>query len=628
MDLIGLDFESFYSTEYSLSRMSTEAYIRDPRFYCQMIGIKINDAPTKAYHPDVLYDPKLRALIERSACVAFHAHFDGAILNWKYGLRPAFWFDPLPMSRMLYPHNKGHSLAALAKYLGLPDKMTQTLYDIKGIRDLTKEQWDRLAVYNVNDVELMMSMLRIMLPQTPRDELRIIDLVTRMFTEPKLVLDQPAAATFLQELRTRKASQLATLGIRAEDLASSARFSVLLGQLGVETPMKPSPTNPTKPCPSCAERGVVSADCMDCEGTSVVENLIPALAKSDDGMKALLDDPDERVQLLAAARLGVKSTINETRAESMLACAARGTRGTMPVYLKVAGAHTLRMSGGDGNNYQNLTPELKKILLAPRGYKILTVDAAQIECRGLNFIAGQWDVLDKFRRGDDVYSENAMRFYGYEVSKKNPNTSKERHLGKTMELGAGFGVGWSTFQATLKKGALGGPSIIISDDEAKLAIKLYREGHPRVTALWKQAGEVLQYLATGVSMKWGILEIADSRIYLPNGAFLDYAGLTREGHEWFCDFGRGKEKIYGSLLVENVIQALFSGLLIRECMLRIAARYPVVLQVHDDISFLAPVAEEEAAKAFAYTEMTWLPAWVDERLPLDAEVVSGDRYSH
>ena len=40
MDCITIDFETFFSTDYSLSKMTTEAYIRDPRFEVILVGVK------------------------------------------------------------------------------------------------------------------------------------------------------------------------------------------------------------------------------------------------------------------------------------------------------------------------------------------------------------------------------------------------------------------------------------------------------------------------------------------------------------------------------------------------------------------------------------------------------------
>ncbi len=42
MKIIALDFETFYDREFSLSKMTTEEYIRDPRFETIGVGIKEN----------------------------------------------------------------------------------------------------------------------------------------------------------------------------------------------------------------------------------------------------------------------------------------------------------------------------------------------------------------------------------------------------------------------------------------------------------------------------------------------------------------------------------------------------------------------------------------------------------
>ena len=39
MSLVVLDFETFYSKDFSLSKMTTESYIRDPRF--EVIGVSV-----------------------------------------------------------------------------------------------------------------------------------------------------------------------------------------------------------------------------------------------------------------------------------------------------------------------------------------------------------------------------------------------------------------------------------------------------------------------------------------------------------------------------------------------------------------------------------------------------------
>ncbi len=49
MEIITIDFETYYDKEYSLSKMTTEAYIRDPRFEVIGVGVKVNKEPTIWY---------------------------------------------------------------------------------------------------------------------------------------------------------------------------------------------------------------------------------------------------------------------------------------------------------------------------------------------------------------------------------------------------------------------------------------------------------------------------------------------------------------------------------------------------------------------------------------------------
>ena len=604
MKLITLDFETYFADDYTLSKMTTEEYIRDPRFKPHLVGIKVGENPATWVPPDWLRGAEARALIKTNALLAHHAQFDGLILAHHFNLRPALWFDTLPMARLMFGTEVGGSLAKLAKHFGLPEKSVP--YDLfKGERDLPYDIMQALGAGCAHDVELTYIIFKRLLPAFPKAEWKIIDQTVRMFTEPQLRLDRPRCEAYLAEQRGSKERLLARIGATKEEMASSAQFKELLERQGVPCPMKPSPTDPLKE--------------------------IPALAKTDQGMKELLEHENETVAAMAAARLGVKSTIGETRAERLL---GMDRRGPLPVYLKFAGAHTVRFSGADKVNWQNLTPVLKKCIVAPPGHRIVTVDSSQVECRGVNWLAGQQDVLDKFAEGRDIYSENASSFYGHPVvkakEKDDPAMYAKRHLGKTIELGCGYGMSAPKFQIVCRQGALGGPPILLSDDEAKGAVNLYRQTHAAVVRFWKQGDTMLEALAAGATCDWGPLKIHRQAIWLPNGTPLWYRGLKRhQGDrgrlEWTIDRGRGPQRIYGALVVENITQALFSGLLIREAMIRIGARYPVVLQVHDDITYLAPDAEADEALAFGLAETRRVPSWCPG-IPLDAEGGHSERY--
>ena len=49
MSIITIDFETYYNRDYSLSKMTTEAYVRDSRFQVIGVAVKIDSNPTTWY---------------------------------------------------------------------------------------------------------------------------------------------------------------------------------------------------------------------------------------------------------------------------------------------------------------------------------------------------------------------------------------------------------------------------------------------------------------------------------------------------------------------------------------------------------------------------------------------------
>mgnify|MGYP001553649887 FL=1 len=308
MQIITLDFESFYSTEYSLSKMTTEAYVRDARFETILCGFKVNDGPSFFIEgPRVReYLPQLK--LEESAVIMHHAHFDALILSHHYGIRPKAIIDTLGMARALYGANGRLSLAKLCEREGIGAKGDE-VEKVQGMRyaDFSYQALHRYGQYCKNDVDRTYDLARIYMPQFSREELEINDYVIRMFTEPTLKLDVPLLQKYAAQLKLDKATLMLRAGANRGDLMSNPKFAQLLIELGIEPPMKTSPAWLKKPA---AER----------EG----DGQVYSFAKTDPGMQALAEHPDENVQALVAARTGVKSTLAERRAERMIAMAGNG----------------------------------------------------------------------------------------------------------------------------------------------------------------------------------------------------------------------------------------------------------------------------------------------------------------
>ena len=423
----------------------------------------------------------------------------------------------------------------------------------------------------------------------PLCELPVIDLTVRMFTEPRLEGDTTLLRKIHNEEILSKNERLYNLGVGERDLASADKFAAILEAEGVEVAYKPGKLKP-----------------------------IPALAKTDGFMQELLDHECERIRDLAQARLDVKSTITETRSARL---GQMSERGRLCVYLHYCGAHTRRWSGGDDVNFQNLgrRSELRRAIRAPSGYVLAAPDQSQGECRILNWLAGQVDVVERFARGKDPYLPMAGALYGRVIT--DPN-APERPFGKEVELACGFGMGDERLDARLKAKKMQPPF----EGFSKLAIKLYRGSHPKVVGLWKEANEILLHLSNRDRRAWRFLEVRDGRLYHPNGTWLDYSRLKWEEGEWRL-YGRGGSwrKMYGAKLVENVVQWL-SRIVTAEAMVRIdKLGHKIVGTSHDDIWCLIDENDSIEAAKEIIEAMSWEPSWAPG-LPLACECRIGPNY--
>lgn len=633
-----LDFETFFSPaeKYSLKVLTTEEYIRDPRFRIHGMGIKVNDAPARyLYGKDLLEFLRSWPWLS-TAIITHHGAFDAAILSWKLGIRPAFLIDTLSMARAVYPH-ESHSLEALARRCNLGEKGKE-LASFAGKRDLTPEDQQVLGGYCLNDVDLTYRLWQHLRQGFPVSELKLIDQTLRMFTEPVLELDRPLLEQHLKDVLEKRNALLGSLDLTS--LRSNDQFAELLKMHGVEPPTKISQrTNKTT----------------------------WAFAKTDEGMTALLEHPDPVVQNLAAARLGVKSSIEQTRTERLIAIASRGP---WPIALSYCGAqNTFRYGGGgkDGeghggskDNPQNMPNKgpIRRAVCAPRGHLLAVADLAQIEARVVSWLAGEEGRLEIFQDPKrDLYSESATNFFRYPVTKKNPKTEKERKVFKATELGCGFGLGGWKFASFLAIGPLDMDPILITaadaeawgipldydikteDTTKKLTgddliahctvanhlVQTFRQRNRKIKAYWYTCAGMIEDMAAGRERIYGPLEVGFERITLPNGLSLRYNDLQKSDNNWSCKRKKERQYLYGGRITENVTQAL-ARIILTDAMLKIGERYKVALSVHDEAIAVVPEAEGEEALAFMLDVMSQSPSWAPD-LPVMAEGGLGKRYS-
>ena len=596
MSIITLDFETYYAQDFSLSKMTTEEYVRDERFQVIGVSIKENDGETAWFNAknDDLVTVFNRYDFSNSFVLAHNAMFDSAILSWVYGVKPLAWLDTLSMARATDGLEAGNSLAKLAERYGLGVKGTEVL-DAKGKRldDFTGAELFQYGRYCCNDVEMTYKLFNILAERFSLSELQLISLTIKMYSEPILRLNTPILEQHLFNVKARKEALLEACISDKDTLMSNPKFAQLLISLGVEPPMKESPAN----------------------GKQTF-----AFAKNDEGFKALAEHSDERVQALVCARLGTKSTLEETRTQRFIDISFRGK---MPVPLRYYAAHTGRWGGDDKLNLQNLPRKslLKSSITSPRGFTLIDADSSQIEARTVAWLAGQDDLVDAFERKEDVYKIMASSIYNKAVE---DITDSERFVGKTTILGAGYGMGATKFAIQLKTFG-----VEIEEQEAKRIIDVYRATYPRIPELWKEANRSLDAMAQKKTCAVGCqpeaLSLTPSGFLLPSGLHLNYNDLRRDDDAYSYGSRRGRVKIYGGKVVENLCQAI-ARCIIGEQMLRIARRYKVALTVHDAV--MAVVSEDDHDEAIKYIHkcMSWRPSWA-LTLPLACEIGAGKSYA-
>lgn len=618
MNLITLDFETYYAQDYSLTKLTTEEYIRDKRFEVIGVGVKVGEGKTKWFSGSHIDIQKYLSTLpwNDSALLCHNTLFDGAILAWRFGIKPSLYLDTLCMGRAVHGVEVGGSLASLVERYKLGEKGTEVI-EAKGkqITGFTSLELERYGEYCKNDVELTFKLFQVLSSAFPKEELQLIDLTLRMFIHPVLEVDDALLVQRLEELKHDKLKLLGTLKEKLQceneeavrkKLASNKQFAELLQTFNVPAPMKESKTT----------------------GKDTY-----ALAKNDEGFIALTEHEDPFIQQLCAVRLGTKSTIEESRIERFIDVGSRN-KGRLPIPLKYYGAHTGRWAGSDKVNFQNLPSRdvkkktLKNAVVAPEDYVVINCDSSQIEARVLAWLAGQDDVVEQFAKGEDVYSIFATSVYERPISKKDPI---ERFVGKTCILGLGYGTGALKLQHTLKTTP---PGVVIDETESKRIVDLYREKNAKIISLWKKADKAIGDMANWEDTKpyylgkHRCLTVTKEGIKLPNGLYIRYPNLElnpeKANSGYIYQSRKGPVSLWGGSVVENVVQAL-ARIIVGQQMIKLTERYRPVLTVHDAAVCVVPEDEVNEACAWIVEVMSKPPEWA-KGLPVACEAHYGQNY--
>ena len=628
MTTLVIDFETYWDNEYSLTKMSTEEYLKDSRFEVLGMGVKRIDGLVKAKSRSTYFDSvnDIRDYLagihdDTTYVIAHNARFDATILAWYFDFVPNTILCTLSLSQTVKMRVPGQSasLGAMSKLFNLGEK-GNALVDTKGKRrkDLTPEENRKLGEYCLQDVNLthkLYEVLWLRISSITR-VIRVIDMTVRMFTQPSIELDTDIIEKGLKKEKERKYSALKALAPDGDVekvkniLRSRDKFAQVLKELGVDPPLKKSLTT---------------------------GKYTYAFAKTDAGMHKLLAAKDPRVKLISQIRSDLSTNIVETRLQRFLDISKRGV-GKLSVPLKFHAARTGRYGGEEKINLQNLPrgSDLRYAMKAPSGHVIITMDLSQIEARLLAMVAGETDLLTQFAEGRDVYSEFASLLYNRKITKAD---ARERFVGKVCILSLGYGCGKDTFFQRLSA------DIDITREESDAAHALYRRRFPNIVRLWKECDNALHVMISGRTT-WLTTTGLDGQkrnricvrggevpsVYLDGYLHMFYPELsksqTTNEFSYVDSIKNCRKKIYGAMLTENIMQYL-ANIVIQEVALNCKERnMQPALQVHDELVYVVPDLPDKINECedVLTTEVEHCTIFTDEEFPLVCEISTGESY--
>jgi DNA polymerase len=617
-----VDLETYWAVGHSLTKMSPIAYCMHEDTEIISCAFKFGNDPTVVVFGE-------QAVIDYCAKVDWSQYwvvghnmsgFDAMILSWRLGVKPKLWGCTLAMARPIHAKDVGLSLAKLVAHYGLGHKDQSALIATKGknLCDFSDDEIDEMRVYNAADVDQCYGLLLKLIPQTRKEEVKLVDMTIRMLVEPTFESNSILLADTLTEEGIRKKAMLVEaarkmdvyeIGMDDDEaaaaaltvLSSAAKFAAFLRTIEVDVPTKVSPTTGKE---------------------------IPALAKTDEGFLELQEHDDPLVATAAAARLDAKSTILQTRIQAFMDASNAHPEKKVPIPLKYYGADTTGRWSGWGYNPQNLprvnpynprpSDALRRSLIAPPGHKVVVADLSGIELRVNHFL---WQVPASVAMYQaepekaDLYKDFASKLYSVPYDDV---TKVQRQVGKVAHLGLGFGAGYVTFQKVAK--LMGG--VDITEDESRDIVDKWRDEYYEITKGWRTCHAALPTIMRGSEGNavdpWGMVVPVPEGLRTPKG-LIRYPDLRTEVNEddnrkeFVYGHGRNKARIYAGKIDENIVQHLARCVIADNALaVQKITKLNPALMVHDELVYIVPEDEAEIMLDIVQQVMRTPPTWWPE----------------
>ena len=622
MKIATVDLETYWAVGHSLTKMSPIAYCMHPDTEIISCAFKFGNDPTVVVFGEQAVIDYCNNVDWSQYWVVGHnlSGFDSMILSWRLGVKPKLWGCTLAMARPIHAKDVGLSLAKLVAHYGLGYKDQSALIATKGknLCDFSDDEIDEMRIYNAADVDQCYGLLLKLIPQTRKEEVKLVDMTIRMLVEPTFESDATLLANTLTEEGVRKKAMLVEaarkmdvyeIGMDDDEaasaaltvLSSAAKFAAFLRTIEVDVPTKVSPTTGKE---------------------------IPALAKTDEGFLELQEHDDPLVATAAAARLDAKSTILQTRIQAFMDASNAHPEKKVPIPLKYYGADTTGRWSGWGYNPQNLprvnpysprpSDALRRSLTAPPGQKVVVADLSGIELRVNHFL---WKVPSSVKMYQaepekaDLYKDFASRLYDIDYDEV---TKVQRQVGKVAHLGLGFGAGYVTFQKVAK--LMGG--VDITEEESRDIVDKWRDEYYEITKGWRTCHAALGTIMRGAEGNavdpWGMVVPVAEGLKTPKG-LIRYPDLRTEVNEddnrkeFVYGHGRNKARIYAGKIDENIVQHLARCVIADNALTvqRLTKMNPA-LMVHDELVYIVPEDEAEQTLDVVQQVMRTPPEWWPE----------------